>query len=830
MDRAPKFFTVEQKDKQSSLPFPVLIFLSPIIFILIKIGELTVHTIILIGKIVYSIGLTLVAVLLSVVKTITLWKNIISKVSLPAAFLPWYLKNILSDIKQLGKWLLSLELTIQRATLSSLRKTKRKPDRLSYEKTREVAQAEVQEIQASLESPLQVVYKSPLLTKVRYFLSGILVGALILTPFVVKLWLSELPNPNHLALREPALSSKVYDRSGRFLFQFYANQNRTKITHSQVPKNLINATVAIEDKNFYKHKGFDALAMARAARETLVNNRIQGGSTITQQLIKSALLTPEVTVERKVKEIVLAALSERKYTKDQILEMYFNQISYGGTAWGVEAASELYFGKKVTDLDLAESALLAGLPSGPTIYSPFGASPELARKRQHEVLDRMVEEGFITEGEAGEAKNEILTFASPIIDIKAPHFVMYVKDYLVRRWGIRAVEQGGLHIITTLDLSMQEKAQQIVAEEIAKLASLSVSNGAALITSPQTGEILAMVGSRDYFDRAHDGNVNVTTSLRQPGSSIKVVTYAAALEKGLTAATVLDDSPITYNTVGSPAYSPVNYDGRFHGKVTLRDSLGNSYNVPAVKTLAQIGLPSMIDMGRRMGITTWNDEGRFGLSLTLGGGDIKMIDMATVYGVLANGGIRKDVTPILKITDSEGNVFEENSTSGRRVLSEGIAFVLSDILADNTARSGAFGPNSILNVAGKRVSVKTGTSDNKRDNWTIGFTKDVLAAVWVGNMDNGPMNPALTSGITGAAPIWSKIMTTTLADKPADQVTPPTEIVAVPVCTINGLLACGGCPTRTEYFVEGTQPKLACRPEFLTPAPAIGGAELPAQP
>ncbi len=677
-----------------------------------------------------------------------------------------------------------------------------------------------------------VLYPIPFRFKLRYFALGIAIATIFFIPVVVRLWLSDLPNPNQLAFREPALSTKLYDRNGKFLFQFYSSQNRTKVSLNDIPKDLTNATIAIEDKNFYKHNGFDLSAIIRAARQTLINKNLQGGSTITQQLIKSTLLTPEISLERKVKEVILAFFTERKFSKREILEMYFNQVAYGGTAWGIEAASETYFGKSVADLSLAESTLLAGLPSAPTTYSPFGTHPELAKIRQSEVLQRMVEEGFISQKQADEAENQELTFAKPSIDIKAPHFVMYVKEMLVQRYGIAAVEKGGLKVVTTLDLDIQQKAQDIVREEIEKLSSLAVSNGAALVTNPQTGEILAMVGSQDYFDNNHDGNVNVTTSLRQPGSSIKLVTYAAALEKGLTAATILDDSPITYSTPGSPSYSPVNYDGRFHGKVTLRTAFGNSYNVPAVKTLSQIGVSSMIDMGKKLGITTWNDTGRFGLSLTLGGGEVKMTDLATAYGTVASGGFKHDLTPWLKVTNGEGEVLEDKQSTlskGSRVLSEGTAFILSDILSDNNARLSSFGPNSVLNIPGQKVSVKTGTSDNKRDNWTIGFGQDKLVAVWVGNNDNKPMNPSLTSGITGAAPIWNKIMTSVLSQNSqvnlAANVQTPAGVVAVAVCSINGYLPCGGCPTRTEYFIQGTQPKLACKSEWLTPTPAIGGPE-----
>lgn len=677
-----------------------------------------------------------------------------------------------------------------------------------------------------------VLYPIPFRFKLRYFALGIAIAAIFFVPVIIRLWLSELPNPEQLAFREPALSTKLYDRNGKFLFQFYASQNRTKVFLNDIPQHLIDATIAIEDKNFYRHNGFDLSAIVRAARQTLINKNLQGGSTITQQLIKSTLLTPEVSLERKIKEVILAFLTEREFSKREILEMYFNQVAYGGTAWGIEAAAETYFGKSVADLKLAQSALLAGLPSAPTIYSPFGTQPQLAKIRQREVLDRMVAEGFISPKQADEAFAEPLAFAKPAIDIKAPHFVMYTKDFLVQKYGIATVEKGGLKVVTTLDLDIQQQAQDIVREEIEKLTSLSVTNGAALITNPRTGEILSMVGSRDYFDQEHDGNVNVTTALRQPGSSIKLVTYAAALEKGLTAATILDDSPITYSTAGSPSYSPVNYDGRFHGKVTLRTAFGNSYNVPAVKTLSQVGVSSMIDMGKKLGITTWNDTDRFGLSLTLGGGEVKMVDLATAYGTVAAGGLKHNLSPLLKVTNSYGEVLEDRQNSpskGSRVLSEGIAFILADILADNNARLSAFGPNSVLNISGKKVSVKTGTSDNKRDNWTIGFSQDKLVAVWVGNNDNRPMNPSLTSGITGAAPIWNKITTSVLLQNApaslAANIPTPADVVAIGVCSINGYLPCGGCPTRTEYFIQGTQPKLACKSEWLTPTPAIGGPE-----
>ena len=501
--------------------------------------------------------------------------------------------------------------------------------------------------------------------------------------------------------------------------------------------------------------------------------------------------------------------------------MYLNEVSYGGIAYGIEEATQTYFGKKAADLNLAEAALLAGLPAAPTKYSPFGANPQLAITRQRQVLQRMVEEGYITPKEFQEAAQAKLYLAPQRTDIKAPHFVMYIKDLLVQKYGTRMVEEGGLKVITSLDLDIQEIAQQKASEEIEKLTPLRVTNGAALVTKPITGEVLAMVGSKDYFDTKNDGNVNVVLRPRQPGSAIKVVNYAMALSNGFTPATVLADTPITYRIPGSEPYSPVNYDNRFHGNVTVRTALGSSYNVPAVKTLAVFGVNKMIDMGVKMGITTWQDRSRFGLSLTLGGGEVKMTDMAVVYGTLANLGIKVDLHPILKVEDYKGRVLEEYQpeekwppVNGKRVVDARVAYLLTDILADNNARIPAFGPSSLLVIPGHQVAVKTGTTNDKRDNWTIGFTKDFLVAVWVGNNDNSPMS-AVASGITGASPIWNQIMTNLLKDRPSHRFEKPDGIKAVEICSVNGLLPCGGCPTRIEYFLPGTEPTIHCSSEAI---------------
>ncbi len=647
-------------------------------------------------------------------------------------------------------------------------------------------------------TPRQRKYEpSLIINSIRWFLSGIFVTLVfIVIPFVSYQWLVSLPNPNLLTHRDLEVTTKIFDRNGILLYEIYADQNRTPLTLAQIPPMVREATIAIEDREFYQHQGFSIRAITRAFIETFVNHRLQGGSTISQQLIKSVLLTPEVTIVRKFKEILLSFWAEQMYTKNQILEMYLNQVPYGGTAWGIESASRTYFNKSVKDLTLAEAALLTGLPAAPTEYSPFGAHPEKAVMRQREVLRRMSEDGYITKQQADEAANEPLVYASPAVQMRAPHFVMYIKNILEKRYGTRLVERGGLRVITSLDISVQETAQNIVENQITALAPLRVGNGAALVTNPKTGEILAMVGSKNYFDTASDGNVNVTTSLRQPGSSIKIITYTAALENGYTAASIIDDSPVIYRVYGSPSYAPVNYDGKFHGLTPLRMALANSYNVPAVKVLAKIGLPTMMQKAQLMGIDSWQDTSRYGLSLTLGGGDVTMLEMAEAYGTLANTGRHVDLLPILEITDYAGHIVEKNAPdTGIPATTPEVAWIMGNILADNQARSSAFGPNSSLVIPGKTVSVKTGTTNEKRDNWTIGYTPSYVTTVWVGNNNNSPMDPVLTSGITGASPIWHDIMTALLKNKPDEVAPKPENVISLP-CYYG----------RVEYFVKGTEP------------------------
>jgi 1A family penicillin-binding protein len=608
------------------------------------------------------------------------------------------------------------------------------------------------------------------------------------------------------------------------LFDIFAQQNRTYVPLKKIPKHLQQATIAIEDKNFYQHQGVNPIGgILRAVAATLTRGKLQGGSTITQQLVKSALLTPEQTVTRKVKEIILAYSAEILYSKDKILELYLNQVPYGGTAWGVQTAAEKYFDKPVDKLTLAQSALLAGLPQAPTLYSPFGAHPEYAKQRQKEVLSRMVEDGYITGKQATDAEQETLKYATAT-DIKAPHFVMYVKEQLVQKYGEALVERGGLKVTTTLDVELQEYAQATVAAEITKLASYRVGNGAALVTKPSTGEILAMVGSTDYF-ATPSGSFNVTTATRQPGSSIKPINYAIGIEnKKVTPATMFLDTPTCFGNINQPNYCPKNYDGKFHGPVQLRFAMGNSFNIPAVKMLYLNTVADMVASASGFGLNTLKDSTRYGLSLTLGGGEVHMTDMAEAFGVFANAGIRKDLVSILKVQDKNGAILEEYKDpntnkevpsqlllSGPQIVSPETAFLISHMLLDNNARAEAFGTGSSLVVAGHAVSVKTGTTDDLRDNWTIGYTPGYLVATWVGNNDNTPMNPSLVSGVTGAAPIWNKLMQRVLKGKPDLWPKQPDGIVGAQICAISGLLPPNdgddkGCPTRFEYFIKGTVP------------------------
>ena len=629
--------------------------------------------------------------------------------------------------------------------------------------------------------------------------------------------LKDLPSPTKLGSPSsfPA-STKILDRNGQLLYSIYVEKNRTPVKLSDLPDYVKWATIASEDKDFYKHAGFALRGILRAGFNTLFHRKLQGGSTITQQLVKNALLNQERTIRRKIREALLTIVVETIYSKDKILEMYLNQTPYGGTAYGIAAASQMYFGKPPDKLTLAEASLLAGLPASPTRYSPFGAHPEIAKKRQEYVLEEMVKNQFISQEEAKKAREQELVFGEHGHGIKAPHFVMYVKEQLVEKYGQKLVDQGGLKVFTTLDWDIQEFAQATVATEVAKLKREKVSNGAVVVTNPKTGEILAMVGSKDYFAQDIDGNFNVTTSLRQPGSSIKPINYALAFErKLLTPASLVLDMPTCFSVPGQKLYCPDNYDNQFHGAAQVRFTLGNSYNVPAVKVLALNGLENFMETASSLGITTFKEPQNYGLSLTLGGGEVKMTDMATAFGALANQGRKQELFAVQKVEDSNGKVLEEHKFKEEEpVLSPETCYLVSHILLDNNARQPMFGPSSYLVVRNHpEVSVKTGTTNEKKDNWTIGYTPSFLVATWVGNNDSSSMS-YVASGITGASPIWNKTMRFILEKQDEEKgkvfqewPVKPEGVVGTSICSLSGLLpGDSGCPTRFEYFLKDTLP------------------------
>ena len=653
--------------------------------------------------------------------------------------------------------------------------------------------------------------KSKLFSKLFFFS---FIGLLVLIlgfGAIFAFYAKDLPQPDKIVRRE-GFSTKIYDRNEKLLYDVYADQKRTPIDLEEAPDYLRQATIAVEDKNFYQHSGFDFMGIFRAVFNIVVKQKLQGGSTLTQQLVKNVLLTPQRTITRKLKEFILTVQIESRYSKDEILQMYLNEAPYGGTAWGVGAAAETYFDKEVEELNLVESAILAGLPQRPSVYSPFsGENVYIGRTK--EVLRRMREDGYITDEQEKAAVEELeqVEFAGGGGNFKAPHFVMYVKKQLEEQYGQAMVEKGGLRVYTSLDLELQDKAQKIIEEKIAVVESLDITNGAAVVVDPETGQILAMVGSKNYFADDYDGKVNVTLSLRQPGSAIKPVTYATAFKKGYTASSLIMDVETIFPGSGDqPDYVPVNYDGNYNGPMQLRFALGNSINLPAVKLLALVGIENMLVTASDLGISTLaptkENMRRLGLSVTLGGGEVRLLELTSAYSAFANEGFRVDPIAILKVEDREGKIlFEQKGPKKKKVFSEGVAFLVSHILSDNNARLLTFGSRNALTVSGRTVAVKTGTTNDKRDNWTVGWTPQIVVGVWVGNNDNSPMKQ-VTSGISGAAPIWREIIQESLKGKPNLGFTAPESVVTAEVDAISGYRTHDGYPSRMEYFIKGTEP------------------------
>ncbi len=632
--------------------------------------------------------------------------------------------------------------------------------------------------------------------------------------FLFAWYAKDLPSPDKV-VRNEGFATRIYDRNGELIYDVFKEAKRIPVPLEEIPEYLKRATIAIEDKEFYTHPGFSLKGIVRAVFNIIVRHKLQGGSTLTQQLVKNVLLTSERNLPRKIKEFILALQIERKYSKDQILQMYLNEAPYGGTAWGIGAASEQYFDKKARDLSLAESAILAGLPQRPSVYSPFGKDPTAYVGRTENVLRRMREDGYIDKETEEKTLAEVkeISFKTFKAMINAPHFVMEVKSRLEERYGEQIVEQGGIKVTSSLDLAFQQKVEEIVKQEIEKVKNLNITNAAVLVMDPRTGEILAYVGSVDYFADNSWGKFDVISqALRQPGSMIKPVTYLTAFQQGYTPATMLMDTETTFpGGTGQKDYQPVNYDGEFHGPMQIRYALGNSINIVAVKTLAKVGLKNMLETAYKMGISTLEPTTenlrRLGLSVTLGGGEVKMIEIASAYSAFANSGYKVSPMAILKIEERDGEALEEFRVSeGTRVIAEEEAFLINNILSDNGARAITFGENSALNIAGYQVAAKTGTTNDKRDNWTIGWTPNLLVAVWVGNNDNSPMKQ-LASGISGAAPIWRKVMLEALPKRAKENFAMPGGIVSAEVDSVSGYKSHDGFASRMEYFIRGNEPE-----------------------
>jgi 1A family penicillin-binding protein len=627
-------------------------------------------------------------------------------------------------------------------------------------------------------------------------------------------WFSkDLPDPENV-LRKTGFSSVILDREGEeILFDVYTDENRKFTPLEEMPDYLRQATIAVEDKDFYNHQGFDLMGMLRGFSRLFTRGRAEGGSTLTQQLVKNVLLTTERRVSRKVREFVLSVRIESRFEKDDILQMYLNEAPYGGTAWGVAAASEMYFGKEVAELNLAESVILAGLPQAPTRYSPYSSSKGYIDRAKH-VARRMQEDGYIDEETQIELEKtlEDVEFRPAGASIKAPHFVMEVRAILEDMFGPQILERGGLKVTTTLDWGLQEKAQDIVAKEIAKVVdTLGISNGASVMIDVNSGDVLSMVGSRSFFDEDIDGEVNVVTRLRQPGSSIKPVVYATALLNGFTPASVLIDVETEFpGKDENTPYIPKNYDGEEHGPLHLKEALASSINIPAVKLLARVGVKEVLTQAYKMGMTslepTQANMSRLGLSMALGGGEVKLLELSSAYGAFANGGYKVEPGFILKVEDANGEVlFEKKEVKPSRVIDEKVAFLMNSMLSDNSARLITFGENSYLNLGSRSVAVKTGTTNDMRDNWTVGWTSDVVVGVWVGNNDNSPMKN-VASGVSGAAPIWRKQMLDVLSMYPDNGFSVPEGVEEVEVDRVSGYPAHDGFAAYKEWVIGGTLP------------------------
>ncbi len=633
------------------------------------------------------------------------------------------------------------------------------------------------------------------------------IGAFVAIIILMVAWFSkDLPTPTKLKNLKAVESTQFFDRNGNRLYSASGDKMRIVVESKDIPDLMKQATISAEDSRFYQHHGLDFRGLIRGTiLRPLTGKRVEGGSTITQQFVKNALLSPKRNVIRKIKEAILAVELEIFYSKDQILTMYLNEIPYGSNAYGVEAASQIYFSKHIGELNASEMATLAALPQAPTYYSPYGTNTKDLFARRDWVLKRMNEFEYLNGTQFKEAKKTEIVFKRKKENILAPHFIMYAKQALVEKYGDRVIEEGGYKVYTTLNIGIQRNAEQAIADGAEKnLARYGATNAAMVAIDPKTQEILAMVGSKDYFDLENDGNVNVTTAERSPGSSFKPIVYATGFKDKWNPASTMFDLKTDFGG----GYIPQNYSGSFWGPMSIRESLGNSLNIPAVKMMGIAGVDKVIDTAKDMGITTLDKKNDYGLSLAIGGGSTKLLEMTGAFGVFANGGKKANLTSILRVEDEKGKTIYENKPKQKQVLDEQIAYEISSILSDNSSRVRTFGSNSALVLPGHIAAAKTGTSQNYRDAHTIGFTPSIVAGVWVGNNDNTPIS-GHAAGSMASAPIWHEFMMSTLSDRPNEDFVKPEGIQTATVDALTGLLPTGDTPlgTRTDIFSSWQLPK-----------------------
>ena len=625
-------------------------------------------------------------------------------------------------------------------------------------------------------------YKSIILDSLIVLL---VIGVLLFSGLLIWISTMKIPDLSSFEDRRILQSTKIYDRTGEILlYDLHQDVKRTIVPFENISRNIKNATVAIEDERFYSHFGIDIRGILRAMYSNLMNGDLlggQGGSTLTQQVIKNSILQNEKKLTRKIKEAILSVKLERVLTKDQILSIYLNESPYGGTIYGVEEASQAYFGRSAADVSLAQAAYIAALPQAPTYLSPYGNNRDALDKRKNTVLERMLNNGFITKDEYTSAKDEVVEFLpQAITGIRAPHFVMYIREQLVKLYGEEALAERGFRVITTLDYDLQQKAEEIVnRRSLDNAEKFKASNAGLVATDPKNGDLLVMVGSRDYFSEDIQGNFNITLASRQPGSSIKPFVYATAFSKGYLPNTILFDVKTQFSPAcdadspssESPCYSPNNYNNKFLGPVSMRNALAGSLNIPAVKTLYLAGVKNTLKLAADMGLTTLNDPERYGLTLVLGGGEVRLLDMTYAYGVFANSGVRAEPRSILRIEDSQGNTILENPVSEKQVIDKNVALLIADVLSDNVARTPLWGANSLVYFPNRDVAVKSGSTNNLRDAWVMGFTPNLAVGTWSGNNNNSPMGGGLSGLIT--APTWREFMDYALEKIPDEKFSQP---------------------------------------------------------